>query len=229
MKKNTTNKIIKISLNTIFYLIIVGLLVFSIMTIRSKKANSIPNIFGRGYVAVASDSMDATMPEWVEDGKPKPFKKNTLLFIKVLESDDKQKLEVGDIVTFYDDNLEALNTHRIKEVNKQGDQIVSIVTQGDKYQDDDGKVEQVLLSRVYAVHSGKRINGLGVIFIGLQNKYVFAFAIILPVFIILILQAYITFNAFYKLKQEKNKDEIDKRIEEEIERRLKEKEEQNNN
>jgi signal peptidase I len=48
MKKNTTNKIIKISLNTIFYLIIVGLLVFSIMTIRSKKANSIPNIFGRG-------------------------------------------------------------------------------------------------------------------------------------------------------------------------------------
>ena len=222
-------KIFSITFNVIFYLIILGLLIFSIMTVRSKSANSIPNIFGKGYIAVQTDSMDANMPDWVPDGSPKPFKTNTLLIVDIVDDDSRQEIKVGDIVTFYDTNIEALNTHRVKEVNLSGNTITSIKTQGDKYQDDDGKVEQVLISHVFAKHNGARINGIGWLFIQLQKPVVFAIVIILPVFIVLIIQAIHTFNILFKLRLDKKAAEdkalIEARIQAEIEKRLKEKNE----
>lgn len=223
-KKN--KKVLSITFNVIFYLIIAFLLIFSIMTIRSSKVNSIPNIFGKGYVAVQTDSMDAEMPSWVPSGKAKPFKPNTLLFINVLNDDTRQNIEVGDVITFFDYNLEALNTHRVKEVIKSGDTITKLITQGDKYQLDDGKTEEVLINHVYALHKGARINGLGWIFIQLQKKWVFLVFIIIPVFIVLVVQAFFTFNALFKAKLSKEKaqeeDLIEQRVQAEIERRLKE-------
>lgn len=222
------NRIMSITFNVIFYVIIAALLVFSIMTIRSSKVNSIPNVFNKGYVSVQTDSMDAEMPSWVPEGKAKPFKANTLLFINVLNDDKRQELEVGDVVTFYDSNLEALNTHRIKEVIKQGDTITKVITQGDKYQDDDSKTEEVLVSHIYAIHNGARIGKVGWLFIKLQQKWVFLVFIIIPVFIVLVIQAIFTFRIIFKDRLEKEKakteDLIEQRIQEELEKRLKEQE-----
>lgn len=221
-------RIFSITFNVIFYVIIASLLVFSIMTIRSSKVNTIPNIFNKGYVAVQTDSMDADMPNWVPEGKAKPFKANTLLFITILDMDSKDNLEVGDVITFYDTNIDALNTHRIKEVVKSGDRVVKVVTQGDKYQDDEFKTEEVLISHVYAVHKGARLAGIGWLFIQLQKKWVFLTFIIIPVFIVLVVQAIITFNVIFKMKLKKEEasteDLIEQRVREELERRLKEEE-----
>ena len=229
MEKQAVTKqkrILSITFNIVFYLIIAGLLLFSIMTVRSSKAQSIPNVFGKGYIAVATDSMDADMPDWVPEGSAKPFKANTLIIVSILDDDLRQEVKVGDVVTFYDTNLQALNTHRVKVVHKSGDTITKVTTQGDKYQDDDGKTEEVLISHVYAVHKGGRVAGLGWLFIQLQKPVVFAVFIILPVFIVLVIQAIYTFNIMYKMKlakkTEEDEDLIEARIQAEIEKRLKE-------
>jgi len=229
MEKQAVTKqkrILSITFNIVFYLIIAGLLLFSIMTVRSSKAQSIPNVFGKGYIAVATDSMDADMPDWVPEGSAKPFKANTLIIVSILDDDLRQEVKVGDVVTFYDTNLQALNTHRVKVVHKSGDTITKVTTQGDKYQDDDGKTEEVLISHVYAVHKGGRVAGLGWLFIQLQKPVVFAVFIILPVFIVLVIQAIYTFNIMYKMKlakkTEEEEDLIEARIQAEIEKRLKE-------
>ena len=229
MEKQTVSKqkrILSVSFNIIFYLIIAGLLLFSIMTVRSSKAQSIPNVFGKGYIAVSTDSMDADMPDWVPDGSAKPFKANTLIIVSILDDDLRQELKVGDVVTFYDTNLQALNTHRVKVVHKSGDTITKVTTQGDKYQNDDGKTEEVLITHVFAVHKGGRVAGLGWLFIQLQKPVVFAIFIILPVFIVLVIQAIYTFNIMYKMKlakkTEEEEDLIEARIQAEIEKRLKE-------
>src|SRR5690554_7443198 len=120
MEKQTVSKqkrVLSITFNIVFYLIIAGLLLFSIMTVRSSKAQSIPNIFGKGYIAVATDSMDAEMPDWVPEGSAKPFKANTLIIVNILDDESRQELKVGDVVTFYDTNLQALKDRKSTRLN----------------------------------------------------------------------------------------------------------------
>ena len=71
MQENTTQELktpmttkqkvwfgVKIALNVVFYILILLVLLFSISNIRAKNKNDqIPNIFGKGYLNVLSDSM----------------------------------------------------------------------------------------------------------------------------------------------------------------------------
>lgn len=230
MEKQTVSKqkrILSVSFNIIFYLIIAGLLLFSIMTVRSSKAQNIPNVFGKGYVAVATDSMDAEMPDWAKDlDVAKPFKANTLLIVTIVNDKNINDIKVGDVITFSDPTLNyKLNTHRVIEI-QEDEFFPKFITQGDKYQDDPNKTETIDFSLVHAVHKGGRVAGLGWLFIQLQKPVVFAVFIILPVFIVLVIQAIYTFNIMYKMKlakkTEEDEDLIEARIQAEIEKRLKE-------
>ncbi len=128
--QNKALKITKIVLNTIFYIIIFFILLFSVANISAGGKDGIPNIFGKGYLTVQSDSM---MPTSKDKVKKDSFDKGDLIFVTKLNDKDKLKLKIGDIITFKDTNLRgALNTHRIVDVIKVNGSVTGYITQGDK-------------------------------------------------------------------------------------------------
>lgn len=138
-KKTTKEKTIfglKIAGNIIFYLIIIALLLFSIMNINAGSKNGgFPNIFGKGFLSVQSDSMTRQdeLPEEYNNYKIQGFAKGDLLYVKVLNNKNINELKKGDVVTFYDSTIEALNTHRIVYITYNEDNTVNSVSlQGDK-------------------------------------------------------------------------------------------------
>lgn len=131
---------VRIAFNVIFYAIILLVLLFSISNIRAKnEKDRIPNIFGIGYLNVLSDSMEGNY----EDS----FKAGDMIIVKTASEDRIANLKVGDIVTFYDNNLAAntgvstaLNTHRIVYIDKEANLFYTV---GDKsmlnYEKDNNK------------------------------------------------------------------------------------------
>lgn len=145
MQENTTKELktsmttkqkvwfgVKIALNVIFYLLILLVLLFSISNIRAKNKNDqIPNIFGKGYLNVLSDSMTG-------DNKDS-FNTGDMIIVKIANKKNISKLEVGNIVTFYDYRLasnkgagSALDTHRIVYIDKTNNDSYVYYTVGDK-------------------------------------------------------------------------------------------------
>ncbi|HBP25959.1 MAG TPA: hypothetical protein DD618_03305, partial [Acholeplasmatales bacterium] len=67
-KSLKVKKIVKIVLNVLFYSFIAVLLLFSIANMRIKTNADIPNIFGRGFLAVISDSMEGDQDDSFNQG-----------------------------------------------------------------------------------------------------------------------------------------------------------------
>lgn len=145
MQENTTKELktpmttkqkvwfgVKIALNVVFYILILLVLLFSISNIRAKNKNDqIPNIFGKGYLNVLSDSMTG-------DNKDS-FNTGDMIIVKIANKKNISKLEVGNIVTFYDYRLasnkgagSALDTHRIVYIDKTNNDSYVYYTVGDK-------------------------------------------------------------------------------------------------
>lgn len=145
MQENTTKELktpmttkqkvwfgVKIALNVVFYTLILLVLLFSISNIRAKNKNDqIPNIFGKGYLNVLSDSMTG-------DNKDS-FNTGDMIIVKIANKKNISKLEVGNIVTFYDYRLasnkgagSALDTHRIVYIDKTNNDSYVYYTVGDK-------------------------------------------------------------------------------------------------
>lgn len=134
-KQSPVLKGFKIAGTVIFYLIILFIFLVSIANIRAGKSeDKMPNIFGRGYLTVQSNSMEGSQSD--------SFKTNDMVVVNALTSEKSRvkaasKLEVGDIVTFYDQKLSStkkLNTHRVVLITYDSNSNVqSIYTMGDKY------------------------------------------------------------------------------------------------
>jgi len=153
--KQKTFFILKIIGNVIFYGVIIALFLFSIMNINAGRKHGIPNIFGRGYLVVLTDSMEAEeekLPEQYKNYSIKQFKsaqaatKTTaaydgdLLNVKMLNRGDINSLKLGDVITYWDDGIEvsdgskgAFNTHRITYIHKNESGNVDLIhTIGDR-------------------------------------------------------------------------------------------------
>jgi len=157
---------LKIFGNVVFYAILILLFMISIANINSGGKNGLPNIFGKGYLSVASPSMEVSpsgkvtssvKEDYAVEAQAKYLKDRGLLdsegnyvidyskfeigsfdthamvVVDVLNDEEKLNLSVGDVVTFYDPNLQALNTHRIVyvQVNEEGKPICYAIA-GDK-------------------------------------------------------------------------------------------------
>lgn len=211
-KKNMPLSILKIVGNVLFYLVIAFLLLFSIMNINGGNKNEgFPNIFGRGMLSVQSNSM-------VGDNEDS-FEKGDLLLVKVFKAEDWSSLEVGDIVTFYDNNIKALNSHRIvfispdgSAVSVQGDYSVKMYGVFDPLNPDAvgnnyflesrGDVVTLTADDILGVtYDIKR--GAGKVLDGLQQYWLFIF--VLPVLIFLIVEVFMVVKNVMALKMEKQR------------------------
>lgn len=228
-KKGTTkSKVLfglKIAGNVVFYAVILGLLIFSIMNIRSGK-DSFPNIFGKGFLAVVSDSMERQPesstfknPEEWKNYKIQGINKGDLIHADVFNG-NINSLKVGDVITYYDSSLKGLNSHRIVYISVEGQYVI---TQGDKAAqftpydktnptsnenailEMQGRIEHVALAQIRGVATGVQ-GGAGNVLLNIQQNWLFYFVI--PVGIILLVEIFFVFKNILDLKNEKNKQNI---------------------
>lgn len=104
------------------------------LTIRSNIDKTVPaSVFGIAPLAVETDSMKGER----EDS----FAGGALILVDMLAEDEKQQLEVGQIVTFRQKDDEGnyyFVTHRIAELGTEGGTVRYVVTRGDGNNVDDG-------------------------------------------------------------------------------------------
>lgn len=214
-KKNMPIFVLKIVGNVVFYLVIAALLLFSIMNINGGAKNEgFPNIFGKGILSVQSNSMTGDN----EDS----FVKGDLLLVDVFDKDDFNSLEVGDVVTFYDTTIKALNTHRIVYISKDSQGNVELVAvEGDlavkeygvynpettssatnKWLEDNGHVALLSADEIKGIMTGK-IGGAGKVLDNLQTYWLFYF--VLPVLVFLFFEVFMVVKNVMALQAEKNK------------------------
>ena len=125
--KQMTLFVLRIVGNVLFYSAIVVLFFFSLMNINAGRRNGIPNIFGNGYLRVLTPSMHVTdankdnLPDEYDsykikqfncteteevEGKEKITYKGDVVNVKMIGKKGFLKLKVGDVVTYWDDNIE---------------------------------------------------------------------------------------------------------------------------
>ena len=198
-------KILKISGNVIFYLIIVLLILFSIANMQMKQQNDIANIFGRGFMSVLTPSMEGDSPD--------SFTTEDLIFVKVLDEPTSEDIKINDIVVFYkldiDDNpangsQAGFITHRVVETFDLNGQTY-LVTKGDANALADDKAINV--SEVLGIYQSKWV-GAGKTLKYLQTPTGFALAVIVPVAFLLIFQGVVLTKNILALNQSKFEDRI---------------------
>ena len=108
-----------------------------------------PDVFGVAPLAVVSPSMNGVREDCFDEG--------ALIFVKMLSEEEKQELEVGDIVTFRAADG-AFVTHRIISMTKNDAGVIEEVrTQGDANLVTDGDTE---IANVLGICTGS-VAGLG--------------------------------------------------------------------
>lgn len=209
-KRKNHLKWISISINVIFYLIIIVLIIFSIANMKLKEKNDVANVFGYGFISVLTDSMDGDR----EDS----FTVNDLLFVKLVDDQMRQSIKTGDIITYYSLDVPGLGvqgfiTHRVVEIGDL-DGETFVITQGDK----NGAPldDPINITEIIAVNTGKWENA-GKTLKYLQTPMGFAIAVIIPTFFILVFEAVLMVKNIMQL----NKDKIERKVASEKEETLK--------
>jgi signal peptidase len=171
--KRVFDRIVNIALGAILTVVLLAsLLAF---TSRGKGYSS---LFGYAALAVRSESMVGENPD--------SFNKGDLIFIRVLDKEEKKAVSVGQVVTFYDlidtdgDGTKEvqLNTHRITKVLSGGEYIA---TKGDNA---DAEDPQRSTDFVIGVYEGK-LPWIGNVVLFIQSRWGFLLSIVLPSFVIL--------------------------------------------
>jgi len=178
---NKLNKTLSIIGNSIFYLLLLVLLLFSITNISVQSQKDIPNLFGKGFVSILSSSMDGTEPD--------SFPKGSLAFIDVLDDNGKASVNPGDIVVFFDPTLKIHIIHRVVHVSgdiitTQGDVNAGLYGRfkGDNY-NPDMQLESFNRSEIIARYTGS-IAGLGDTIQSLRSSDGFLLWVVLPLLIL---------------------------------------------
>lgn len=216
--KELTLFILKIVGNIVFYVVIIMLFLFSIMNINAgNDGKGFPNLFGNGFLSVQSDSMNGDSDEYDIDS----FAKGDLVKVKVFKEKDCSSLKVGDVVTFYDPTLEALNTHRVVYVH---DDYSYVICQGDKIamtdalkydnnwdasmqyiQESQGNIQIVTPDSIKGVVKGVS-KGAGTTLDNIQKNWLFIFVI--PVLMFLLVEIFLVIKNIMDLKGAKQKAEL---------------------
>ena len=133
MGKN--RKIASRIINSLLILLVIFFVFAAVRIVSDKINNRVPMVLGRSILQIISPSMEPGIPV------------GTYILIEKISAD---KLEAGDVITFYSDDPEIygmLNTHRIKEIRHDNDGRLYFVTKGDNNDSEDAytvKVDAVI-------------------------------------------------------------------------------------
>lgn len=227
MRKNPKLiKAINVTISVILSIVILIILFFTVYAFSANKNDGIPQIFGKSYMVVLSDSM----ADGNEEYNFKGFKRGDIITIKRYTWMEASALtfEKGDIITFEwrDDNGKLIyNTHRIIEVNAedkfyitQGDNAIKA---GQSTDPNDKHAEKVYFVEVVGSLQKVSVRGLGSLILFMQTATGFLIFVVLPLLGFLIYEIF-SFSKVYKdYRLEKHGPKVDKKaleMQEEIER-----------
>lgn len=215
---------LRIAFNVVFYALIIFLFLFSIMNIRGGNGTTdFPNIFGKGFLSVQSDSMERdetkSMPEAWATYKIGEIKKGDLINDDVFDGKSIERLHVGDVITFRGEvnGSAALVTHRIVYIDNAQ---AKVYTQGDKVAQTvpydhsktgiigystQGTFEIVSLNEIKGIVTSVN-SGAGKILDTIQKNWLFIF--IIPIVVLLIIEVFLVIRNIMLLRGEKNKLEL---------------------
>ena len=143
------------------------------LTIRSNLDRTVPaSVFGLAPLAVETDSMNG-----IEEDS---FAGGSLILVRMIGEEEKQQLEVGQVVTFRqqnDDGTYYFVTHRIVEIGAEDGAVRYVVTRGDRNTIDDGATA---IADVLGVCVAS-VLGLGSAVLFLQTPWGLLLCIVVPV------------------------------------------------
>ena len=231
--KEKVKFILSIVFNVLFYIIIALLLLWSIMNINAGSSNQgFPNLFGKGFLSVQSNSMTRDKTFTVSDELQAEydsyaigeFAKGDLLNVDVFNVNDFDNLKVGDVITFYDESIKALNSHRVVYLIKDSEDHTEILAvQGDysvwiygRYQGSaNPSLSNDLLGRgdvkTFSAGNANLIKGVatsvnyggGNVLDNIHNNWLWYF--VFPVAVLLIFELFMVIKNFMDLKGTKQK------------------------
>lgn len=195
-------RIFKAVINTIINILIILLLAISVLIAAialASDSGGVPSVLGYVPLSVQSDSM---FPE---------FESGDLIISKAV--DDSTALEKGDVITFKAqlNGVDALNTHRIVEVNNT-DGVEFYTTKGDNNNMNDD--EPVARVSVAAKWEGIKLEGWGEAYDFLTSQFGFFLVILLPLIIFFLYEVIrfiknlISYNKEKALEEAMQKSEI---------------------
>lgn len=198
-KKQKVSKIVSYVINVIS-IIIMLFAVFIVITSLSSKDRGYTVYFGRAYVGVETNSMAA--PEG-QEAKWDNFNKGDMICFRVIGDEEKQNLEIGTVITFWDYDIgpeKQLNTHRIV-ARYEVDGVVSYETMGDN---NDGvpDARRRLTNDIQGVYVGKSVV-IGQCLTYIQSRTGFAIFIVLPCLLIMIYCAVLVILNLMRYSREK--------------------------
>ena len=204
---------IKIAVNVLIWIFVAFSVLMTILALAAQSnADGIPAIGGKCFLTVASDSMSPT------------FKSGDLIFGEMLTAEEKTKLEVGDVITFYADldgnGSTELNSHRITKINydENGD-VDSYTTKGDNPETNFAEDEPVTWQFVISRWNGKKIANVGSALNFLQTPKGFLIAILIPLALFFVYELYAFLKALLAVKAKKQEPKLSAEQEEEIKKK----------
>lgn len=189
-------KIFKITSDILLYCFIFLGLITIIITLSSKKdIDGATNIFNYQLRLVITDSMDKCSETNVSKYKIKSIPKNSLVLIKKIEDNDYKKIKEGDVLTFrYLYTEQVTITHRVKSIVEKdtGGYIIELV--GDNKTSESELLVQTIDTSIE--ESPNYIIGevvytsiiIGFILNMLKSSLGIVFIILIPSFIIILLE-----------------------------------------
>lgn len=189
-------KIFKITSDILLYCFIFLGLITIIITLSSKKdIDGATNIFNYQLRLVITDSMAKCSETNVSKYKIKSIPKNSLVLIKKIEDNDYKKIKEGDVLTFrYLYTEQVTITHRVKSIveKETGGYIIELV--GDNKTGESELLVQTIDTSIE--ESPNYIIGevvytsiiIGFILNMLKSSLGIVFIIIIPSFIIILLE-----------------------------------------
>lgn len=225
MDKARIKKAGNIILNVLLYVFLAICIATVLITVLSKRdVDGAAEVFGYQMRVVTSDSMSKSEHTDVSSYKIKDIPVRSMVFVKV-KPDDPSKvdewyrsLRVGDVLTFrYVYTTQVTITHRIISITEKETGGFLIELAGDNKNSDDGQLLQIIDTSVphnpnYVI--GKVIGQaylLGVVLSFLMQPIGMVLAIIVPCFVIILLEVAKIIRLVTADKKKREREELEKK------------------
>lgn len=225
MTKTGLKKIGKITLDVLLYLFLALCVITLVLSITAKKdIDGAAELFGYQMRVITSDSMEKCELTDVSDYKIGSIPLRSMVFVKLMPEDAAKadewyrSLQVGDVLTFrYVYTNQVTITHRIVSIEEKATGGFIIELEGDNKNSDSDQLTQTIDTSVenstnYVI--GK-VTGqlflLGFIVSILKTPIGIIFIIIVPCFIIILLEVLKIFSAFGAERRKREQEEAQKK------------------
>ncbi len=180
--KQKVFKILDITANVLIWIFVAfSIIITALVFTANNNEDGVPELFGKSLITIESESMEPT------------FKKGDLVFMEKLDTNAKNELEAGEIITYWAPRFDAdgnrvgeyINTHRIYSIN--GSKIKTLGDNNDNVLDEYEIFKSDIIGKC---SEDDRVALLGGIIGFLRSSLGFFLCILLPLILFFLYELY---------------------------------------